>query len=480
MITIESVDARVTRVQTRLPFRYGIAEMTAAPHVVVEVVVTDERSGQHTTQRGWASENLPPKWFTKDPTTLFSDDLVGLVAVIEHAVDRARGLRAPSAFALWKALDEEQTRWAARESVPGLLAGLGTALVERAVIDAVCRGAGIPFIEALHTGVLGFEPAVLHPELEADGWHELLPRRLPDSIAVRHTVGLGDPLVAAEAVDRPADSLPVSLAEILEFYGVDHLKVKTAGDAESDRRRLSSIFEVCDREGVVPVMTIDGNESMRDAEHLRRWVEGLFTDDELGRRLRGCVLAVEQPVHRDAAFAPALAPVLRDLADRGVAVIIDESDESVDAVRRAMDLGYSGGTYKGCKGVFRGLANAALAAQRARSGARTLMTAEDLSTLPPLTVPQDLVVASAMGLTHIERNGHHYFARFAALSPGVEEDALAAHPDLYRRDGDVVRLRVEGGCASLRSAAAAPFAFAPELTISGLQPLSLGTARSLA
>ena len=476
MPVIAGIDARITRAVTRLPFRYGIAEMTEAPHVVIEVRLRDEAGRE---SRGWASEHLPPKWFTKDPDTAFDDDLVGLVGVVEHAVALAPGLEAPTAFALWRELDARQTAWARAEGIPGLLAGLGTALVERAVIDAACRLAGLPFVEALRSGALGFAPEELHPELAANDGRDLLPAEPAARIALRHTVGLSDALVDEEAEEHPVDALPVSLDGVLRTQGVRFLKVKTAGDAERDRKRLARILELCAAHGVTPQLTIDGNESMRDGEHLDRWARALLGDPAIGETLRASLIAVEQPVHRAVALDASLGPVLRGLAEEGLAVIIDESDDVVDSVRRAMDLGYAGGTYKGCKGVFRGLANAALVAARGRDGARTVLTAEDLSTLPPLTVAQDLVVAAAMGLGHLERNGHHYFGRLAPIDPAVEPKALAAHPDLYRQDADGrVRLRVEQGGFALGSVLAAPFGFAGELDVSGLAPLSLAAARA--
>jgi hypothetical protein len=145
-------------------------------------------------------------------------------------------------------------------------------------------------------------------------------------------------------------------------------------------------------------------------------------------------------------------------------------------VREAMDLGYAGGTYKGCKGVFRGLANAALVRSRAAAH-RTVLTAEDLSTLPPLTVAQDLVVSSFMGLTHIERNGHHYFGALAPIDPNLDSSAITSHPDTYERceDGHV-RLRIVGGRVSITSLRQAPFGFAPILDISALDALSVTAA----
>ncbi|MCB1078663.1 MAG: hypothetical protein KDM64_12620, partial [Verrucomicrobiae bacterium] len=61
----------VVRMETRFPFRYGIAAMTAAPHLFLrgEFEIAGKR------MIGFSSEGLPPKWFTKNPTTPFSEDL---------------------------------------------------------------------------------------------------------------------------------------------------------------------------------------------------------------------------------------------------------------------------------------------------------------------------------------------------------------------------------------------------------------------
>ena len=61
------------------------------------------------------------------------------------------------------------------------------------------------------------------------------------------------------------------------------------------------------------------------------------------------------------------------------------------------------------------------------------MTGEDLTTQAGLAVQQDLALVSLLGMTHVERNGHHYVNGMADL-PRHEQDAfLAAHPDLYER-----------------------------------------------
>ncbi len=471
MYLITDVQARVTHVATRIPFRYGIAEMTQAPHVVVELTLS---SGDQSA-RGWASEHLPPKWFTKNPDAPFADDVIGMVAVIEHAVGSAKGLRAESAFDLWWQLQNIQAEWGTAAKVPGLLSGLGTALVERALIDATCRLLDVPFDEAMLSGALGFDAASIHPELAGVPMADSFADRGANSIAIRHTVGLADPLVDEEVVDDPQDGLPVSLESVIRHYGVTHFKIKTKGDLTADLPHLRRILALASKHGIDPWFTIDGNESMTTAEHFSTWATGLLDDAELGPVLSNRLIAVEQPFHRSMALSDEAGVALRALRSR-LAVIIDESDDAVATVRDAMDLGYAGGTYKGCKGVFRGLANSALVRSRGQSQ-QTVLTAEDLSTLPPLTVAHDLVVSSFMGLTHIERNGHHYFGALAPIDPEVETKAVDSHPDTYVRGLDGrVRLRIEAGIVGIQSLRDAPFGFAPDIDCSSLDRLTASSA----
>jgi hypothetical protein len=90
------------------------------------------------------------------------------------------------------------------------------------------------------------------------------------------------------------------------------------------------------------------------------------------------------------------------------------------------------------------------------------MTAEDLTTQAGLAVQQDLALVNLLGLTHVERNGHHYVNGMASL-PEVEQGAfLAAHPDLYERSHGAVRLRIRAGRLAIGSLGCAGFASAAE------------------
>jgi hypothetical protein len=88
------------------------------------------------------------------------------------------------------------------------------------------------------------------------------------------------------------------------------------------------------------------------------------------------------------------------------------------------------------------------------------MSGEDLTIQAGLALQQDLALVSLLGLTHVERNGHHYVNGMAGL-PGQEQDAfLAAHPDLYERSNGAVRVRITAGDLAIGSLDCAGYASA--------------------
>ena len=63
LIRIINASIHLIDLKTRLPFKYGIATMTSAPHAFVRLHI--EVDGQQSF--GIAADSLPPKWFTKNP-----------------------------------------------------------------------------------------------------------------------------------------------------------------------------------------------------------------------------------------------------------------------------------------------------------------------------------------------------------------------------------------------------------------------------
>jgi hypothetical protein len=113
--------------------------MTELPHVFLRLkLVVDGQSSD-----GLASEGLPPKWFTKDPTTRFEEDLPLMLEVLQNAAASALAVEGEATvFGFWRELYRRQDGWAKEKAVPPVLAHLGTALVERTGIRAApCSGA---------------------------------------------------------------------------------------------------------------------------------------------------------------------------------------------------------------------------------------------------------------------------------------------------------------------------------------------------
>jgi hypothetical protein len=423
-----------------------------------------------------------------------------MARVIEHAVDLAEGVRAASAFDAWLAVHDAQAAWGQAEGLPPLLTQFGTSLVERALIEAVCRAAGRPFHELLRSDPFGMRLGDIHPTPAG----QRLPAMLADfplplnPIVVRHTVGLADPLTDAEIppAERLDDGLPQSLEASIRTYGLHEFKIKVCGVVERDRERLRRIAEVLHAALITPRLealarmsgpdakllesmlgigfgvTLDGNEQFRDLGEFRAFWEELKHDEEL-RSLVQALQFVEQPLHRSVALDPAVAR-LEDWTDRPP-IIIDESDAELNSLPRALTLGYAGSSHKNCKGIFKSVANLCLLRHLARNHAkqRFVLSGEDLANIGPVALLQDLAVNAALFLQGVERNGHHYFAGLSMFPTEVQRQVLAAHGDLYHpsRDGWPT-LAIRNGSIALQSVNAAPFGVGFDLDVEQFTPLA--------
>jgi len=451
---------------TRMPFRYGIAVMTALPHVVLRTVIETDNG----IARGWSAEQLPPKWFTKVPDKDPEEEIDEMISVVLHAMKLGEGLQVDSVFDFWCRCRQGQAEWGRETGFPPLLTHFGVSLTERAVIDAVCRKSGVPFHRLVKENGLGMDLGALHSELAGASPGDLLPASPLERILVRHTVGLADPLSAADLDehDRLQDGLPQTLEDSIRAYGLSEFKIKICGDLDTDEPRLNALADVLEHEtGGNYGFSLDGNEQYETAaDFLAAWEQLMSRVDRpsFWKRLS----FVEQPVHRDYTFASSL-PVLRDPAGRAVPVIIDEADGEVESLPRALELGYSGVSHKNCKGVCKGIANRCLLTHRASpaGGPEYIMTGEDLAGIGPIGLPQDLAVQAALGNASVERNGHHYFAGLSQMPAPLQAIALETMPDLYEvSDLAWPRLKIRDGLIDVRGLNAAPFGvpFEPDLS----------------
>jgi hypothetical protein len=221
--------------------------------------------------------------------------------------------------------------------------------------------------------------------------------------------------------------------------------------------------------------TLDGNEQFEHVDAVVALWRRIGADPRLAR-LKASILFVEQPITR----ARALSEPIHALA-REIAVEIDESDADIGVFPQARALGYRGTSAKSCKGFYRALLNRARIAQlNAQAGAdRHFMSAEDLTTQAGIAVQQDLALATLVGATHVERNGHHYVDGMAGAPEQEQLRFLSAHPDLYRRANDRVRLAIRSGVLALGSLARSPgLAVGVMPDWDAMQPMRLSPARA--
>ena len=437
--------------------------MTSLPHVFLCVEV--DFSGKIV--KGISSEGLPPKWFTKNPDTTFEEDLPEMITVLSTALDFSKKIRADTIFEFWVELYEVQERWAKEENIPPLLAHLGSSLVERAIIDAFCRASKKSFHEVLRKNDLGVRLGYFYDELKGSQPADWLPNKPLNQIIARHTVGLGDPLLGSEITkkDRCQDGLPQALDEVIDEYNITHFKIKICGEIETDLPRLESIATLLKSKIEDFKFTLDGNEQFSSISEFRSHWEKLKENALLNSFLNeDHLLFVEQPLHRDFALND---DVSRDIHqwDLCPSMIIDESDGEISSLQRALDLGYRGTSHKNCKGVFKGIANACkIQFNRQTKDGEWIISGEDLANVGPVALLNDLSVMSSLGINHVERNGHHYFAGLSVYPKDLQEKICLAHPDLYSFGQlDFPSLIINNGLISLDSLTRSAFGCGLEL-----------------
>lgn len=467
--TIASFQFHVLPMRTRFPFKYGIASMSALPHLFVTAnLVVDGKAVS-----GLASEGLPPKWFTKNPDTPFEIDLAEMISVIQNAsrIARLAAEKPTGFFGWWQNLYAEQSTWAKIKEQPALLANLGVSLIERAVLDGLCKALGQPLHAVLRSDVLGIDLGAVREELRGMRVADVIAPEPLSRIHARHTVGLGDALSAADGTLD--DGLPYTLEETIRAHGLRYFKIKVCGKPEVDLPRLREITRVITANCPSGFhATLDGNEQFYDLASFRYFYATLRADAALAPLFQNLLL-IEQPLHRSQALNEDVAATLSTWTE-GPGMIIDESDASLADLPRALDLGYRGTSHKNCKGIVKGLANAALLKKRTpviRGG--PILSGEDLANVGPVALLQDLSVMALLGVTHVERNGHHYFRGLSMHSPATQDAVLATHAGLYHRHPQgFPTLKIENGTLDASTVNSAPFGCGITVDVTQFEPLN--------
>jgi hypothetical protein len=429
----------------RLPFRFGAATVRSCPEVYVRARI---RFADGSTFTGCAAEMMIPKWFDKNPALSNEDNFQQL---------RDALLTARSAY-----LDKSpKTAWQHFAShykallAAGLAAGLnplvasyGPALLDRAIFDALCLRLRCSFAKGMSINAAGIElrGAGLADDLQDFDLSRFMGMQMPRKhIAARHTVGLADAIRESDKpTDAPTDGLPASLEAAIAHYGHHHFKLKLCGETAADLARLEAINDVT--ESHARLITLDGNEQYPDADAFADFFSR-FTSTPALAPLAAKTVFVEQPIRRDQALTQDVSGLARKIP-----LLVDESDATLDAFLQAKTLGYTGVSSKSCKGFYKSVINAARCEKWTAEGKiRYFLSGEDLTMQAGIGLQQDLALVGWLGLTHVERNGHHYVNGLMAAPADEQQKLLQAHETLYEKSAGAVRLHIAAGQIALDS-----------------------------
>src|SRR6202158_5677955 len=433
------------------PFRFGAVVINTAVQAFVRVEIEVEGKG---TSVGASAELMAPKWFDKRPHLAPEQT----VAELRRSLTIARDLYLSysgfeTAFVLHARRLAAQIEACANEDIPPLAAAYGPAEIDKAVLDALLRCVGVNFFDGMAANIASIDATLTPDLLDEDISTFLAGRQRLERVAVRHTVGLDDKVEGTGGV-----------TDIQENAGARYFKLKLNGDPEADATRL---IRIGNELATLPhdySVTLDANEQYADLGGLSALVDRLDRDSAL-KPIATKLLYIEQPMPRDIFRQSPLG----QLAARDF--IIDEADDCYDAFPAARALGYRGISSKSCKGIYKSIVNATRAAKWSAGGEKFFVSGEDLTCQAGLGVQQDLALGALIGVTHAERNGHHYVDGFGDTPAAEAQAFLTAHPDLYRDDGKNVRLFVQNGDLLTGSLTSPGFATGVHPDWSALSPL---------
>ena len=471
-LQVLGVEAFEQPLRLRLPFQAGPLAATEAVQLVVRVHLRldDGREGF-----GYAAELLAGRAAGGSPTVGDVQRQHQLRKSVELAIEAYVGAPPSTPFELFADNHRHQVRAGRELGLPALAASYGQAVLDRAVLDAVCRLLGASFWSAMRSNLAGLTAHPVIADLGPFDFSAFLAGLQPvRRIEARHSVATFDRITALDAGDAgdvpdAGDGLPATLDDVVDAFGQRCFKLELSGDLRADLDRLTRIAAVLDTIAGPLHVTLDGNERYTDVDAVVELWSRMEEAPAL-QRLCASTLYVAQPIRRELAPSRSVAALARLRP-----VVIDASDGELDAFVRARPLGYTGVASRSDRGFYRALVNLARCRVWNASGAEGafFQTGEDLGAPAGLALQQDLALVALLGLADVERRGHLLVDGFAGRPPADSEAFAAAHADLYDRAGEgaPVRLSIRAGQLALGSLECAGFGSATVPDLSTTAPM---------
>ena len=280
------------------PFRFGAVVVEAASQVFVRVEIEIEGKGRAV---GASAEMMVPKWFDKRAhlsTEQTVDELRRSLAIASELYLASSGF--DTAFGHHASRIAAQIEACAKEDIPPLAAIFGPAEIDKAILDALLRGAGINFFDGMAANIAGID-ARLSPDLANDDIARFLARKAAAATASRS---------ATPSVSMTGSKERAALPTRAKIPGRAISSSSLPAIPRADAARLIRIGRELATLPYAYSVTLDANEQYADLGDLRSLVDRLSRDAALAP-IASRLLYIEQPMPRDITRASPLGELAR-------------------------------------------------------------------------------------------------------------------------------------------------------------------------
>ncbi|HLY17047.1 MAG TPA: enolase C-terminal domain-like protein [Bryobacteraceae bacterium] len=409
-LRIEDIRFSYEDFRYRTPYRFGAQTVDRVTLLNVDCVV---RTGKGQVARGFGSMTMGNAWSFPSKTMPYSQTLDAMKALAERIARITRDYREPGhPVDINCALEPEYLKAGAKvsqelkltEPIPKLCVLVTASPFDAALHDAYGKACGLSSYLTYSDAHMPYD---LSHYLGRDYQGEylsryVLPKPAP-RMALYHSVGASDPIVASDIRTRIGDGLPETLPEWIRHNGLRRIKIKLAGnDLGWDLARVVEIdratAETQNQRGVAEwFYSLDFNEQCPNVGYLLEFLRKLKEQTAAGFAR---IQYVEQPTARDLKADRAntmhAAAKLRP-------VVIDESLTDIETLMLAREMGYSGVALKACKGQSQVLLMAAAAQKN-----KMFLCVQDLTCPGASLIHSAGLAAHVPGVAAIEANARQY------------------------------------------------------------------------
>ncbi|MGC9950055.1 MAG: enolase C-terminal domain-like protein [Bryobacteraceae bacterium] len=407
---IEGVRFSYEDFRYRTPYRFGAQTVDRVTLLNVDCTV---RIGTGPPVRGFGSMTMGNAWSFPSRTMSY-DTTLGAMKSLAARIARITGdyrdpghpvdINCALEPEYLKAAHAVSTGLKLTDPIPKLCTLVTASPFDAAIHDAYGKALGLSSYLTYGSDAMPYD---LAHYLGANYKGEYLSRYvLPkptSSMALYHSVGASDPIVASDIRTRIADGLPETLPEWIRYNGLRRIKIKLAGnDLAWDLARVIDIdratTETQRERGVAGwFYSLDFNEQCPNVDYLLEFLRRLRERTAAGFAR---IQYVEQPTARD--LKADRANVMHAAA-RLRPVVIDESLTDIESLMLAREMGYSGAALKACKGQSQVLLMAA-AAQKYNM----FLCVQDLTCPGASLIHSAGLAAHIPGVAAMEANAREY------------------------------------------------------------------------